>query len=48
MPVAEYETVRTQIVQAFQSLTDPANPGKQVVSAMFARNSSRNVDGTTR
>ena len=28
---ADYETVRNQIVAAFESLTDPANPGKQVV-----------------
>src|SRR5262245_31106576 len=26
-----YEQVRTQIINAFQGLTDPANPGKQVV-----------------
>ncbi len=31
MPVADYENVRNQIIQAFQGLTDPMNPGKQVV-----------------
>jgi Type I phosphodiesterase / nucleotide pyrophosphatase len=31
VPPAEFEAVRNQIVAAFQNLTDPANPGKQVV-----------------
>ena len=31
VPPADYETVRNQIIAAFQNLTDPANPGKQVV-----------------
>jgi 2',3'-cyclic-nucleotide 2'-phosphodiesterase (5'-nucleotidase family) len=41
-----YEGARTQIINAFQSLTDPANPGKQVVEAVFRKEDLRNVDGT--
>ena len=46
VPAANYETVRDQIVAAFQSLTDPANPGKQVVAAVFKKEELRNVDGS--
>ena len=46
VPVAEYENVRNQIIQAFQSLTDPVNPGKQVVSAILRKEQLSNVDGT--
>jgi 2',3'-cyclic-nucleotide 2'-phosphodiesterase (5'-nucleotidase family)/predicted AlkP superfamily pyrophosphatase or phosphodiesterase len=46
VPAAEYEAVRTQIVNAFQSLTDPANPGKQVVERVFKKEELLNVDGT--
>jgi 2',3'-cyclic-nucleotide 2'-phosphodiesterase (5'-nucleotidase family)/predicted AlkP superfamily phosphohydrolase/phosphomutase len=43
---ANYETVRTQIVNAFQSLTDPANPGKQVVLKIMKKEELGDVDGT--
>ena len=46
VPAANYETVRNQIITAFQNLTDPANPGKQVVAAVFRKEDLRNVDGT--
>jgi 2',3'-cyclic-nucleotide 2'-phosphodiesterase (5'-nucleotidase family) len=40
-----YEGVRTQIVNAFSSLTDPANPGKQVVLRIMRKEQLKNVDG---
>ena len=46
VPVAEYENVRNEIIQAFQGLTDPANPGKQVVSAILRKEQLSNVDGS--
>jgi len=46
VPVADYENVRNQIIQAFQNLTDPLNPGKQVVLAIFRKEQLSNVDGT--
>ena len=46
VPVADYENVRNQIIQAFQDLTDPENPGKQVVLAIFRKEQLSNVDGT--
>jgi Type I phosphodiesterase / nucleotide pyrophosphatase len=46
VPVADYENVRNQIIQAFQNLTDPANPGKRVVLAIFRKEQLANVDGT--
>ena len=46
VPVAEYENVRNQIIQAFQNLTDPENPGKQVVLAIFRKEQLSNVDGS--
>jgi len=41
-----YGQVRTQIVNAFQALTDPANPGKQVVERILLKEELRNVDGS--
>jgi 2',3'-cyclic-nucleotide 2'-phosphodiesterase (5'-nucleotidase family)/predicted AlkP superfamily phosphohydrolase/phosphomutase len=41
-----YEQVRNQIITAFQNLTDPANPGKQVVLKIMKKEDLRNVDGT--
>jgi 2',3'-cyclic-nucleotide 2'-phosphodiesterase (5'-nucleotidase family) len=41
-----YEQVRTAIINAFQNLTDPANPGKQVVLSIFKKEQLRNVDGS--
>ncbi|MBA3583657.1 MAG: 5'-nucleotidase C-terminal domain-containing protein [Gemmatimonadetes bacterium] len=42
----DYEATRNQIIQAFQNLTDPANPGKQIVARIMTKEQLRNVDGT--
>ena len=41
-----YAQVRTAIVNAFQALTDPANPGAQVVERVMLKEELRNVDGS--
>ncbi|MBI2762235.1 MAG: 5'-nucleotidase C-terminal domain-containing protein [Chloroflexi bacterium] len=41
-----YEDVRTSITNAFAGLTDPANPGKQVVARILKKEELRNVDGS--
>ncbi len=41
-----YEQVRTAVVNAFQGLTDPANPGAQVVLKIMMKEELRNVDGS--
>jgi len=41
-----YGQVRTAIVNAFTNLTDPANPGAQVVLKMLMKEELRNVDGS--
>lgn len=41
-----YEQVRTAVINAFQNLTDPANPGKQVVLKILKKEELRNVDGS--
>lgn len=46
VPAAQYEAVRTQIINAFQNLTDPANPGAQVVLKIMKKEELRNVDGS--
>ena len=46
VPEEEYEAVRDQIVQAFESVTDPANPDKTVVERVFKKEELRDVDGT--
>jgi len=46
VPAADYETVRNQIISAFQNLTDPANPGKQVVLKIMKKEELRDVDGS--
>jgi 2',3'-cyclic-nucleotide 2'-phosphodiesterase (5'-nucleotidase family)/predicted AlkP superfamily phosphohydrolase/phosphomutase len=47
VPAANYETVRNQIIQAFQNLDDPTLPGQQrVVLRVFKKEELRNVDGT--
>ena len=46
VPVGDYETVRNQIIAAFQNLTDPANPGKTVIQKIFKKEELRNVDGS--
>lgn len=40
-----YAQVRTAIVNAFNNLTDPANPGAQVVERVMLKEDLRNVDG---
>jgi len=46
VPAANYEIVRNQIIAAFQNLTDPANPGAQVVETVLKKEDLRNVDGS--
>src|SRR6266704_1170811 len=46
VPAGQYETVRKQIITAFQNLTDPANPGKQVILKILKKEDLRNVDGS--
>jgi 2',3'-cyclic-nucleotide 2'-phosphodiesterase (5'-nucleotidase family) len=41
-----YEDVRTAIVNAFQHLTDPANPSATVVAKILRKEQLRNVDGS--
>ena len=41
-----YEEVRTAVRNAFQDVTDPANPGKQVVLKIMNKEELRNVDGS--
>lgn len=41
-----YEQVRTAVINAFTNLTDPVNPGKQVVLKIFKKEELRNVDGS--
>jgi 2',3'-cyclic-nucleotide 2'-phosphodiesterase (5'-nucleotidase family)/predicted AlkP superfamily phosphohydrolase/phosphomutase len=41
-----YEAVRTAVRNAFQNVTDPANPGKQVIMRIMNKEELRNVDGS--
>ena len=41
-----YEQVRIAVINAFQNLTDPANPGKQIVLRILKKEELRNVDGS--
>lgn len=41
-----YEQVRTAVVDAFSRLTDPANPGAQVVLKIMKKEELRDVDGS--
>ncbi|HSB38016.1 MAG TPA: 5'-nucleotidase C-terminal domain-containing protein [Gaiellaceae bacterium] len=41
-----YEQVRTAVRNAFQDVTDPANPGKQVIERIMNKEELRNVDGS--
>lgn len=41
-----YEQVRNSVISAFQNLTDPANPGKQVVLKIMKKEELRDVDGS--
>ena len=45
-PLANYNAVRQQIVDYFTNLTDPANPGKQVVERVFLKEELGDIDGT--
>ena len=46
VPTADYATVRNQIVAAFENLTDPANPGAQVVEDVLLKEELRDVGGS--
>ena len=46
VPAGSYEAVRNQIIAAFEGLTDPANPGKQVVLKIMKKEELRDVDGS--
>ena len=46
VPAGDYETVRNQIIAAFQNLTDPANPGKTVIARVLKKEELRDVDGS--
>ena len=46
VPAADYESVRNQIIAAFQNLTDPANPGEQVIEKILKKEELRDVDGS--
>lgn len=41
-----YAQVRQAVVDAFSQLSDPANPGAQVVERIFLKEELRNVDGS--
>ncbi len=41
-----YDAVRAAVRGAFQNLTDPANPGKQVILRIMNKEELRNVDGS--
>jgi 2',3'-cyclic-nucleotide 2'-phosphodiesterase (5'-nucleotidase family) len=43
---AAYEQTRTAVINAFSSLSDPANPGAQVVLKIMRKEELRNVDGS--
>jgi 2',3'-cyclic-nucleotide 2'-phosphodiesterase (5'-nucleotidase family) len=46
VPSGQYNAVRNQIVAAFEGLTDPANPGAQVVQDVMLKEELRDVDGS--
>ncbi|HET9724734.1 MAG TPA: 5'-nucleotidase C-terminal domain-containing protein [Actinomycetota bacterium] len=46
VPADQYETVRNQIIDAFQALEDPDNPGAEVVLKIMKKEELRNVDGS--
>ena len=41
-----YEAVRTAAINAFQSLSDPANPGKQLILTVLKKEDLRDVEGS--
>jgi hypothetical protein len=46
VPAADYEKVRNEIIAAFRNLTDPENPGKQVVLRILKKEELGNVEGS--
>jgi 2',3'-cyclic-nucleotide 2'-phosphodiesterase (5'-nucleotidase family) len=46
LPATTYEQVRTQVINAFTNLTDPANPGDKVVLKILKKEELRDVDGS--
>jgi 2',3'-cyclic-nucleotide 2'-phosphodiesterase (5'-nucleotidase family) len=46
VPAANYEIVRSQIISAFENLTDPAHPSAQVVLDVLRKEELSNVDGS--
>lgn len=46
VPAADYQTVRDQVIAAFQNLTDPSNPGAEVVLRILKKEELRDVDGS--
>jgi 2',3'-cyclic-nucleotide 2'-phosphodiesterase (5'-nucleotidase family)/predicted AlkP superfamily phosphohydrolase/phosphomutase len=45
VPAGQYNAFRQQIIDAFENLTDSANPGEQVVLRIIKKEDLRNVDG---
>jgi hypothetical protein len=43
---AQYEQIRNQIVGLFENLTDPANPGAEVVLEVFKKEELSKIDKT--
>ena len=43
---ANYEAVRTQIINAFSTLTDPQHPSAKVIGRVMKKEELRNVDGS--
>lgn len=46
VPAAEYEAFRSEIVAAFENLSDPANPNARVVERVLLKEELRNIDGS--
>jgi len=46
VPAEDYEAVRAKVIAAFQNLTDPAHPDRQVVAEVFKKEELEDVDGT--
>ena len=46
VPAGQYAAFRQQIIDAFENLNDPANPGAQVVLRVIKKEDLRNVDGS--
>ncbi len=46
VPAADYGKVREEIIAAFRALTDPENPGKQVVERILKKEDLGNVEGS--